>query len=632
MPVQGVIQHVSSNAESILGYHPAEIERKAFITNVLDSDHERVRLALSAAMNGQKRSLDLTFSRKHSKGAMLRVHFVGHVTLKEGKPCGITGFEHVMSEAEEAAAEAAKEAARAEILRQAGDRGTLSPKPLDGGVLEADGVMDRVMKYTLHELRNAIHALDASGTEVRETAQTLVATLPQAPTDMFESMTDMLLAAKTTNVLVNDVLTLTRLREGALSSLPEEVNIRRSVASEVASISDLTPSKLSLSVADTVPQGITIDEHHVLKLLRNVLLISARLQPDSGGQMYVTVSKAGESHLKFELLDRGTLNGNSTTELLDAAMHDTTVKGTRAQRMSLLLPLVSVLVEQYLYGRFALSESAGIVHFWFTAKFAPVSQRKELELAENFHAGDVPFMVPGVPAAWLGPSAVRPALIDGDISDPTVAPVAPTVSSGLIPGQQSESSKAAAEAGAGGGKLRKVLGIDGDGVGLNLHVLLVDDAKVIRRQAKNFLQQLGCTFEILEDGDQVSGALSGSYRPFDAIVLDILMHRSNGADICRELRTKFQVKAPIIAMTSQTEPGDIKRYYEMGFDVVLPKPFTRSSLGKVLIEGAQRRGGTSRYNRMSARVDVDGAPARRPVGAGAAGGTGISTLPEVSEE
>ena len=60
-------------------------------------------------MNGQKRVLDLTFSRKHSKGAMLRVQFVGHVTLKGGKPSGITGFEHVMSEEEEAAAEAAKE-------------------------------------------------------------------------------------------------------------------------------------------------------------------------------------------------------------------------------------------------------------------------------------------------------------------------------------------------------------------------------------------------------------------------------------------------------------------------------------------------------------------------------------------
>ncbi len=66
-------------------------------------------------MNGQKRSLDLTVSRKHSKGNVLRVQFVGHVTLKAGKTSGITGFEHVMSEGEEAAAEAAQEAARVEI-------------------------------------------------------------------------------------------------------------------------------------------------------------------------------------------------------------------------------------------------------------------------------------------------------------------------------------------------------------------------------------------------------------------------------------------------------------------------------------------------------------------------------------
>lgn len=126
----------------------------------------------------------------------------------------------------------------------------------------------------------------------------------------------------------------------------------------------------------------------------------------------------------------------------------------------------------------------------------------------------------------------------------------------------------------------------------------------------------------MQDGDQVAGALSQTYRPFDAIILDILMHRSDGAEVCQKLRESKGVQGPIIAMTSQTESRDIQRYYSMGFDVVLSKPFTRDSLGKSLLEGQQRRGHYAKFSRMSARLEEESSAKTNERSAAASTNTG----------
>jgi CheY-like chemotaxis protein len=141
---------------------------------------------------------------------------------------------------------------------------------------------------------------------------------------------------------------------------------------------------------------------------------------------------------------------------------------------------------------------------------------------------------------------------------------------------------------------------------------------------------------LLEDGDEVATELAAAPHPFDAIVLDISMTRSDGADVCRSLRDDRSVKCPIIAMTAATSTEDVQvrrvwtapvcscveehcccrvldtdvllvrtslqRYYTMGFDVVLPKPFSRESLGRALVEGRMRRGGNARFARLPARI------------------------------
>ena len=62
---------------------------------------------------------------------------------------------------------------------------------------------------------------------------------------------------------------------------------------------------------------------------------------------------------------------------------------------------------------------------------------------------------------------------------------------------------------------------------------------------------------LLDDGDRVTSELSSVLRPFDAILMDIVMNRTDGAAVCQMLRKELSVRCPIIAMTSATAPADL---------------------------------------------------------------------------
>jgi CheY-like chemotaxis protein len=60
-------------------------------------------------------------------------------------------------------------------------------------------------------------------------------------------------------------------------------------------------------------------------------------------------------------------------------------------------------------------------------------------------------------------------------------------------------------------------------------------------QGEKFIEKLGCTCMLLEDGDEIDEALQASTRPFDAILLDIGMSRTDGAQVCQHLRQDLKV-------------------------------------------------------------------------------------------
>lgn len=119
---------------------------------------------------------------------------------------------------------------------------------------------------------------------------------------------------------------------------------------------------------------------------------------------------------------------------------------------------------------------------------------------------------------------------------------------------------------------------------LGLHCLCADDEMVNRRLLARMLKALGCHATMLTDGDEVEPELTRLGAPnYDVVLLDIIMERTNGEQVCRQLLSSGFDTMPIIAVTGNALDSDVARYHSVGFCDVLRKPFTRAALRESLL-------------------------------------------------
>ena len=104
-----------------------------------------------------------------------------------------------------------------------------------------------------------------------------------------------------------------------------------------------------------------------------------------------------------------------------------------------------------------------------------------------------------------------------------------------------------------------------------LKILVADDESRMRKLVKDFL--LKSNFEVLEaeDGSQ---ALDLFYATKDIalIILDVMMPKMDGFEVCREIRQTSQV--PIIMLTAKGDERDELQGFQLGVDEYITKPFS----------------------------------------------------------
>jgi DNA-binding response OmpR family regulator len=117
-------------------------------------------------------------------------------------------------------------------------------------------------------------------------------------------------------------------------------------------------------------------------------------------------------------------------------------------------------------------------------------------------------------------------------------------------------------------------------------ILLVDDEQAV---------QTLLTYPLRKEGYEVVGALDGqqaldrfSEQRFDLVVLDIMLPKLDGIEVCRRLRTRSQV--PIIMLTAKGDEMDKVVGLEMGADDYITKPFSVREF-RSRVKAALRRGG-----------------------------------------
>lgn len=101
-------------------------------------------------------------------------------------------------------------------------------------------------------------------------------------------------------------------------------------------------------------------------------------------------------------------------------------------------------------------------------------------------------------------------------------------------------------------------------------LIIEDDSTLLRGLADNFHAQ-GYQVESARDGQQgLDMALKDTP---DLILLDIMMPKINGYEVCRLIR-KHEISIPIIMLTAKGQEDDIIRGLELGADDYVTKPFS----------------------------------------------------------
>jgi len=101
-------------------------------------------------------------------------------------------------------------------------------------------------------------------------------------------------------------------------------------------------------------------------------------------------------------------------------------------------------------------------------------------------------------------------------------------------------------------------------------ILIVEDEPKLAALLSDYLQASGFDVVILSDGGDVENWVRTN-KP-DLIILDIMLPRRNGMDICRDIRAFSRV--PIIMVTARIEEIDRLLGLELGADDYICKPFS----------------------------------------------------------
>ncbi|MDO8683753.1 MAG: response regulator transcription factor [Armatimonadota bacterium] len=101
-------------------------------------------------------------------------------------------------------------------------------------------------------------------------------------------------------------------------------------------------------------------------------------------------------------------------------------------------------------------------------------------------------------------------------------------------------------------------------------ILLVEDEVAISDSVRYSLEKEG--FEVITAYDGVDGLTSAREQLPDLIILDLMLPRLSGLEVCRSLRRESSV--PIIMLTAKTEETDRVVGLELGADDYVIKPFS----------------------------------------------------------
>jgi two-component system alkaline phosphatase synthesis response regulator PhoP len=146
---------------------------------------------------------------------------------------------------------------------------------------------------------------------------------------------------------------------------------------------------------------------------------------------------------------------------------------------------------------------------------------------------------------------------------------------------------------------------------MNESILLIEDEEALRMTLGDRLRSEGYVVDFAGDGEL--GFEKATHLPFDLVILDIMLPRCSGLDICRGIRAAG-LAAPILLLTARGQTIDKVVGLKLGADDYVTKPFdTMELLARIeaLLRRSTTRAGQGILQFGSIRLDLRGTTVTR---------------------
>ena len=141
-------------------------------------------------------------------------------------------------------------------------------------------------------------------------------------------------------------------------------------------------------------------------------------------------------------------------------------------------------------------------------------------------------------------------------------------------------------------------------------ILVVEDEPDIALGLEEDLRRNG--YEVQTVGDGENALRRARAEAWDLILLDVMLPRMDGFQVCRELR-RARIQTPVILLTAKTHEAEKVLGLELGADDYVTKPFSprelRARINAVLRRFENKSPGLCRFGNLE--VDFDGAAVRK---------------------
>ncbi|MBR4581495.1 MAG: response regulator transcription factor [Lachnospiraceae bacterium] len=130
-----------------------------------------------------------------------------------------------------------------------------------------------------------------------------------------------------------------------------------------------------------------------------------------------------------------------------------------------------------------------------------------------------------------------------------------------------------------------------------IKILVVDDEARMRKLVKDFLTK--SDYEVLEaaDGEEALNVFYAN-KDISLILLDVMMPKMDGWDVCREIRKDSKV--PIVMLTARSDEMDELLGFKLGVDEYISKPFSPKILVARVEALLRRSKGTAGESKLEA--------------------------------